>query len=398
MYIVRRNRRSILRIACRDRAEDIQIWQYGNKCTVRGPGEIGDPRADASRTNSKSPALNRDLRDSLNESQRRVSPEKFTKRTEEHRLWREEWHKPEVLVSYEDQRGRELGSTQIWRRDNGPRETSSFPRIRRCCTAHSGAANALNNLPTAAAASAPGSNELGGAIILPLAPEVEPDADADADEADANEECVNDAKKRLVGVAAAVQDGSARAPAEPTLRESALWGAWEGAIIGWGWRVDARKCVRRELRRGGREDEANTHLDGTEAVQRRRSHCMTTHAAQTQEVDGVAGTAIRLRLLAVLPARMLDDFGAFGAAVGRARSDLAFFYINPGTRNTRRKKRKGNARVGVKSKCRNTSTDVRGRDRRRSNDSPSVSLSQIIRFLIAGHSAILNASLHRSSA
>jgi hypothetical protein len=68
----------------------------------------------------------------------------------------------------------------------------------------------------------PGSNELGGTIILPLATEVEPDADADADEADANEECVNDAKKRLVGVAAAVQDGSARAPAEPTLGESAV--------------------------------------------------------------------------------------------------------------------------------------------------------------------------------
>jgi hypothetical protein len=68
----------------------------------------------------------------------------------------------------------------------------------------------------------PGSNELGGAIILPLAPEVEPDADADADEADAEEECVNDTKERMVGVAAAAQNGSTRATAEPTLEEQVL--------------------------------------------------------------------------------------------------------------------------------------------------------------------------------
>ncbi|KAJ7807717.1 hypothetical protein B0H13DRAFT_1928859 [Mycena leptocephala] len=42
-------------------------------------------------------------------------------------------------------------------------------------------------------------NELGDAI---LAPEVEPDADTDA-ETDANEECVNEAKEILVGVAGA---------------------------------------------------------------------------------------------------------------------------------------------------------------------------------------------------
>ncbi|KAJ7791638.1 hypothetical protein B0H13DRAFT_1935906 [Mycena leptocephala] len=83
----------------------------------------------------------------------------------------------------------------------------------------------LRSLLTAAAVvftDVPGSNELGGAILLRLAPEVEPDADADADKADTNDECVNDAKERMVGVAAAVQDGSARAPAEPTLGEQAV--------------------------------------------------------------------------------------------------------------------------------------------------------------------------------
>jgi hypothetical protein len=95
---------------------------------------------------------------------------------------------------------------------------------------------------------------------------------------------------------------------------------------------------------------------------------MTTHAAQTQEVDGVAGTP---NTIAAARSAAGEDARRFGAVVGRARSDLAFFYINPGTRNTRRKEKK--QRDGwCKSKCRNTATDVRGRDGRRSNDSPSV--------------------------
>jgi hypothetical protein len=43
-------------------------------------------------------------------------------------------------------------------------------------------------------------NELASAITPRLAPEVEPDTDADADAANTDEEGVNEAKERVVGV------------------------------------------------------------------------------------------------------------------------------------------------------------------------------------------------------
>ncbi|KAJ7787658.1 hypothetical protein B0H13DRAFT_2395183 [Mycena leptocephala] len=85
-------------------------------------------------------------------------------------------------------------------------------------------------------------NELGRTGTLPLAPEFELNAEADADKADADNEGVNEAKKRLVG--AAVEEGA----------------------------------------------QYNSHPSITASSFKEKSHCMTTHAAQTQEVDAVAGT------------------------------------------------------------------------------------------------------------
>jgi hypothetical protein len=88
----------------------------------------------------------------------------------------------------------------------------------------------------------PGADVLGSAITLP---KVKPDADLDADEADTNNEGVDEAKERLVGVATAVWNcftwpgggdfgetgGHARQEGGGVFMS---WGAREGVIsIGW---------------------------------------------------------------------------------------------------------------------------------------------------------------------
>jgi hypothetical protein len=100
-----------------------------------------------------------------------------------------------------------------------------------------------------------------------------------------------------------------------------------------------------------------------------RSHCMTTHAAQTREVDGVAGTP---NTIAAARSAAGEDARRLGAAVGRAlrRIDPAMNQLTDGPR--RRTKKRERLWRWKESKCWNTATDVRGRDRRRSNDSPSV--------------------------
>ncbi|KAJ7868327.1 hypothetical protein B0H13DRAFT_1897165 [Mycena leptocephala] len=102
----------------------------------------------------------------------------------------------------------------------------------------------------------------------------EPDANTDA-EVDANEECVNDAKERLFGLAAVAEKGSTRARRSQPWR-SRRWGGQEGDGVVMGW--------------GAREGAINGWDEGG--------------CEETQEVDGVP---MRLRLLAVLPLRMLDD-------------------------------------------------------------------------------------------
>lgn len=122
------------------------------------------------------------------------------------------------------------------------------------------AINPLRPLPTAAVvwareialADIPGSNQVGGAIPLLLAPDI-----ADP-EADTEEEGVNEARERLRGSTelfrAGRGGGGAGAEAEQEGDGGVMaWGAREGVIIGWGWRVNERKCASRELRRGGRK-------------------------------------------------------------------------------------------------------------------------------------------------
>ncbi|KAJ7861477.1 hypothetical protein B0H13DRAFT_1900497 [Mycena leptocephala] len=137
---------------------------------------------------------------------------------------------------------RRLRSPHIGSGENSPRETSSFPRIRR-------RRQRAKQSPTAAAASVPGctrrrasADELGSAITLP---KVKLDADLDTDEADTNDEGVDEAKERLVGMAAAVWNCFTRAwrrrlrrgrQSGETGRKGVVmsWGAREGAIsIGW---------------------------------------------------------------------------------------------------------------------------------------------------------------------
>ncbi|KAJ7861480.1 hypothetical protein B0H13DRAFT_1900500 [Mycena leptocephala] len=147
--------------------------------------------------------------------------------------WWKELRKLEVLGGYKEDAGQErdpreektedrcialarrLGSPHIGSGDNGPSETSSFPRIRRLWTTHYSTTSAPSNPPTAAAAStpgrlvdAPGADELGGAITLP---KVEPDADLDADEPETDDEGIDEAKGRLVWVATAVWNCFTRA-------------------------------------------------------------------------------------------------------------------------------------------------------------------------------------------
>jgi hypothetical protein len=46
------------------------------------------------------------------------------------------------------------------------------------------------------------------------------------------------------------------------------WGAREGAIIWWGWRADAKKCVSRELSWGEQKMRQVRTWDGTETIHR----------------------------------------------------------------------------------------------------------------------------------
>ncbi|KAJ7893971.1 hypothetical protein B0H13DRAFT_1886135 [Mycena leptocephala] len=111
-----------------------------------------------------------------------------------------------------------MGSTQIRSRDNGPKE-------RPFSLVYVGAALRTTTPPARREISqrqkdAPGADVLGSVITLP---KVKPDADLDADEADTDEGLgVNEAEKRLVGVAAEAQKGSARGASGPTLEERAL--------------------------------------------------------------------------------------------------------------------------------------------------------------------------------
>ncbi|KAJ7806174.1 hypothetical protein B0H13DRAFT_1929758 [Mycena leptocephala] len=148
-------------------------------------GEISGQRADASRTNSKSPALNGDP---LNQKQRdkAQSSVRFTKR------------KPARSATLEEERkngdqhvglARRLRSPHIGSGDNGPRETSSFPQI---CRRRTGWQRHRHGGRTRRRA---GADERGSAITLP---KVKPDAELDADEADTDNEGVDEAEGQAV--------------------------------------------------------------------------------------------------------------------------------------------------------------------------------------------------------
>ncbi|KAJ7851350.1 hypothetical protein B0H13DRAFT_1905222 [Mycena leptocephala] len=155
----------------------------------------------------------------------------------------------------------------------------------------------------------------------------EPNADADADEADANEEGVNETKERLVGVAAAAQRGSTSAPAEPTLVEQAVRRDRKETVYLWArefgrcdyWRVDVRKCVRREGKRAGWKDEASTHLGWDKPRPSHRSlHCSLKITPSIHNL--LAG-----RPDIIAAARSAGGEGGargLGAAVDRARGEL----------------------------------------------------------------------------
>jgi hypothetical protein len=83
------------------------------------------------------------------------------------------------------------------------------------------------------------------------------------------EEGVNEARERLRGSTELFRAGRSGGGAGAEARQERdgvvmCWGAREGVVIWWGWRVDARKCEE-GIEEGRTEDEASTHLDGTEA-------------------------------------------------------------------------------------------------------------------------------------
>ncbi|KAJ7816658.1 hypothetical protein B0H13DRAFT_1923436 [Mycena leptocephala] len=111
-------------------------------------------------------------------------------------------------------------------------------------------------------------DELGGAITLLPAPEVKRDADADvdADEADADAE------------GSSVEGWARRSRREARKKRDDVvmgWGVREGTLIGWGWKVDGRKCGGERKRDDRKMRQART-WEGTEAVHRSEAVARST--------------------------------------------------------------------------------------------------------------------------
>jgi hypothetical protein len=194
-----------------------------------------------------------------------------------------------------------MGSTQIRSRDNGPkaRPFFSYMLAPHCTLCAPPARQEISQQRqrhrprVALVEDVPGADELGRAITLPL----EPDADLDADEADTNNEGVDEAKERLVGVAAAVWNCCTRAwrrrlrrdrQSCETGRRRCGYGLGSSGESDYLVGVEGRcEEVCEQGIEGRTEDEASTHLerDRTSSMQRGRCSLHPKITIQFPPVD-----------------------------------------------------------------------------------------------------------------
>ncbi|KAJ7807582.1 hypothetical protein B0H13DRAFT_1928933 [Mycena leptocephala] len=209
--------------------------------------------------------------------------------------------KPAKSVTLEEERknrdrhfglARTLRSPHIGSGAKSPGGMSSFPRAPHCTLRALPACQAMSQrrqryLPRVALVDVPGVDELGSAITLP---QIEPDADLDADEPDTDNEGIDGAKERLVGVAAA---GLVEATSEgQTVRRDRketvqLWAEELGRrrlVLGGGSGQDWSEG--RGDERTGEARQTRT-LDGTETLHHTETiaHCNTQIATQFPPVN-----------------------------------------------------------------------------------------------------------------